>query len=157
MTCHVGSLLICFDLLSLTIFIGYSHDVWIWTNIENDLLIVCSSVPPLRALFKRFFHSNTVEWSLSVSNLARTRGSHNHHDDHRGPREEVGDGAIELYDSDYTNTTTIHSKALQTTNQDNSSSLKSKNSREYSGNGVIREVSVMVDYYKRADTFHKIV
>lgn len=71
--------------------------------------------------------------------------------------EEIGDRAIEMYDSDYTNTATIHSNALQTPNQDNSCSLKSKASREYSDNGVIREVSVMVDYYKRADTFHKIV
>jgi len=140
-------------LISLTTFIGYSHEVWIWTNIENDLLIVCSSVPPLRALFNRFLHSNTVESNLSTSNLARSIGSYIRRDKHRGPREdEIGDRAIEMYDSDYTNTTTIHSDALQTPNHDNNSSMMSKTSREYSGNGVIREVSVMVDFYKRTDT-----
>ncbi len=150
--------LICCDSFSLTTSIGYSHEVWIWTNIENDLLIVCSSVPPLRALFKRFFHSTTVESSLILSNLARPSGSYGRREQYKGPPEDaVGDRAIEMYDSDYTNTTTIHSAALQTPNQDNSNSLKSKTSREYSGNGVIREVSVMVDYYKRGDTFHKMV
>jgi hypothetical protein len=148
--------LVYLRITSLTISTGYSNEVWIWTNIENDLLIMCSSVPPLRALFKRFFHSNTVESNLSTSNLARSGKSYGRRDGHNDPMEDgIGDGAIELYDSVYTNTTTIHSDALQISSQDNSGS--SKTSREYSGNGVIREVSVMIDYHKRVDTFHKMV
>ncbi|OBT72086.1 hypothetical protein VF21_09051 [Pseudogymnoascus sp. 05NY08] len=30
-----------------------SHDVWAWTYVETNLLIICSAIPPMRVLFKQ--------------------------------------------------------------------------------------------------------
>ncbi|KFZ13910.1 hypothetical protein V502_06358 [Pseudogymnoascus sp. VKM F-4520 (FW-2644)] len=30
-----------------------SHDLWVWTYVETNLLVICSAIPPLRVLFKR--------------------------------------------------------------------------------------------------------
>ena len=93
----------------------------------------------------------------SASYLAKSGGSARYEEHGDQLKVGIGDGAIELYDSDYCNTTMIQSDGPQSPSRDTSSSLKSKMSREYFGNGVMRQVSVEVDYYKREDTVHKII
>jgi len=50
---------------------GYS--VWIWTCVECDLAIICTSVPCLRPLSKKIFFFLKTNTSLSATNPSNNR------------------------------------------------------------------------------------
>ncbi|KFY21591.1 hypothetical protein V493_07275 [Pseudogymnoascus sp. VKM F-4281 (FW-2241)] len=57
-----------------------SHDIWVWTYVEINLLVICSAIPPLRVLFKRLVgnsssHSTT---EMSVHNPLHGRRPSDH-------------------------------------------------------------------------------
>ncbi|KFX89550.1 hypothetical protein O988_08594 [Pseudogymnoascus sp. VKM F-3808] len=47
-----------------------SHDLWAWTYVETNLLVICSAIPPLRVLFKKLVGNSA---SHNISKIA----SHN--------------------------------------------------------------------------------
>ncbi|KFZ10515.1 hypothetical protein V501_05162 [Pseudogymnoascus sp. VKM F-4519 (FW-2642)] len=50
-----------------------SHDLWAWTYVETNLLVICSAIPPMRVLFKRLVgHSK----SHSASKIPVTNPFH---------------------------------------------------------------------------------
>lgn len=59
---------------------GLSHDIWIWTYIETNLLVICTAIPPLRVYFKRFLgHSSPHNTSKTpVRNSIHRRGPSGH-------------------------------------------------------------------------------
>ncbi|KFY12264.1 hypothetical protein V492_03982 [Pseudogymnoascus sp. VKM F-4246] len=57
-----------------------SHDLWAWTYVETNLLVICSAIPPLRVLFKRLV-GNKLSHNTSKMlehNLSHARRPSNH-------------------------------------------------------------------------------
>lgn len=124
---------------------------------ENDLLIVCSSVPPLRALFKRYLRPHQSPPSPDSLQFAKFKGSPNRC---KGLSEAMkgfaGKGGIELNDSVYGNFTTIHSEGLHTPDVDSRTSLESRATYQCPSQSGMKAVSVVVDYQRRTDTVYRI-
>jgi hypothetical protein len=58
--------------------------MWIWTIVENDLLIICSSLPTLRCLFRKCFPVSTLSYTdPNHFRLARFGGTLEDGDVHR--------------------------------------------------------------------------
>lgn len=72
--------------------LGLSHDLWIWTYVETNLLVICSAIPPLRVLFKRLvgnssshnaskilehtpFHGRRPSNNINMTNISKNGGS----------------------------------------------------------------------------------